>query len=49
MYNNYVQDNHPLGPTPTNSPKVLNHSYTNQTARHTLPPSTPQRSQKSYQ
>jgi len=42
---NYVQDHHPLGPTPTNSPKVQNQSYAeavaNQIPRHTLPPPTP--------
>eukprot|EP00102_Acyrthosiphon_pisum_P021172 XP_016658382.1 PREDICTED: nucleic-acid-binding protein from mobile element jockey-like [Acyrthosiphon pisum] len=42
---NFVQDNHPVGPTPTISPKGQNQSYAeavaNQTARHELPPSTP--------
>jgi len=48
---NFVQDNHPVGPTPTNSPKGQNHSYAeavaNQAARHELPPSTPNTSSPS--
>lgn len=48
---NFVQDNHPVGPTPTNSPKGQNQSYAeavaNQTARHELPPSTPNTSSPS--